>query len=123
MKYLMLIYGNEEIWGSLPAGDLTTLIGEVDAFNQELRARGELVDVQGLVTRARSVRMSGDTPVVTDGPYLEAKEYVGSYFVVDVDSEQRALEIARSYPGLRFGPGNSGGLEMWPLMTGTEQDH
>ncbi|MGC5032309.1 YciI family protein [Micromonospora sp. DT229] len=123
MKYLMLIYGNEEIWGSLPGGDLAALIGEVNAFNEELRARGELVDVQGLDAPARSVRMTGDTPVVTDGPYLEAKEYVGSYFVVDVDSEQRALEIARSYPGLRFAPGLGGGIEMWPLMTREGADH
>ncbi|RIV38032.1 hypothetical protein D2L64_13905 [Micromonospora radicis] len=123
MKYLMLVYGNEEIWGSLPDADLATLIGAVDAFNERLRASGELVDVQGLVTRARAVRMAGDTPVVTDGPYLEAKEYVGSYLVVDVDSEQRALEIARSYPGLRFGPGTGGGIEVWPLMTRDGADH
>ncbi|SCL17018.1 Uncharacterized conserved protein [Micromonospora nigra] len=118
MKYLMLIYGNEQVWNSLPAADLTTLIGEVDAFNEALRASGELVDSQGLVPRPRAVRIVGDAPVVTDGPYLEAKEYVGSYFVVDVDSEQRALEIARSYPGLRFAPSAGGGLEMWPLMGG-----
>ncbi|MFI7080519.1 YciI family protein [Micromonospora sp. NPDC049903] len=117
MKYLMLIYGNEEVWGSLPDGDLATLIGEVDAFNQALRDSGELVDSQGLETRPRAVRMVDAAPVVTDGPYLEAKEYVGSYFVVDVDSEQRALEIARSYPGLRMGTGIGGGLEIWPLMT------
>ncbi|WDZ86248.1 YciI family protein [Micromonospora cathayae] len=124
MKYLMLIYGNEQIWNSLPADELTTLIGEVDAFNEALRASGELVESQGLVSHPRAVRMVGDTPVVTDGPYLEAKEYVGSYFLVDVASEERALEIARSYPALRFGTGRSGGgLEVWPLMTGTGGDH
>ncbi|MCZ7418373.1 YciI family protein [Verrucosispora sp. WMMA2121] len=121
MKYLMLIYGNEEIWGSLPDGDLATLIGQVDAFNEALRASGELVDVQGLVSRPRSVRITADTPVVTDGPYLEAKEYVGSYFVVDVHDEQRALEIARAYPGLRFGT-SGGGIEIWPLMAGDGAD-
>ncbi len=117
MKYLMLIYGNEEVWGTVGGGDLAALIGEVDAFNEALRASGELVDVQGLVSQPRAVRLTGDTPVVTDGPYLEAKEYVGSYFVVDVDSEQRALEIARSYPGLRLGAGVGGGIEIWPLMS------
>lgn len=117
MKYLMLIYGNERIWNSLPAADFAELVGEVDAFNEGLRASGELVDSQGLVTRPRSVRMGGDGPVVTDGPYLEAKEYVGSYFVVDVGDEARALEIARSYPALRFGEAEGGGLEVWPLMT------
>ena len=112
MKYLMLIYGNEDVWNSLAPTDLALLIDEVDAFNEALRESGELVDVEGLVPSARSVRMGQDAPVVTDGPYLEAKEFVGSYFVVDVDSDQRALDVVRSYPGLRYG----GGLEMWPLM-------
>lgn len=115
MKYLMLIYGNEDVWNSLSPVDLTALIGEVDAFNEALRESGELVGVEGLVSRPRSVRMVQGAPFVTDGPYLEAKEFVGSYFVVDVDSEQRALDIARSYPGLRHG----GGLEVWPLMERT----
>ncbi|WP_329051280.1 YciI family protein [Amycolatopsis sp. NBC_01488] len=116
MKYLMLIYGNERIWnGTEPAG-LAALIGEVDAFNERLRESGELVALNGLVPRARSVRMGPDAPVVTDGPYLEAKEYVGSYFIVDVDSEERALDIARSYPALRHSRGLGGGVEVWPLM-------
>jgi hypothetical protein len=116
MKYLMLIYGNEKIWNSLPPADLAHLIREVDAFNADLKETGELVSVEGLVPEATSIRVVDDAPVVTDGPYLEAKEYVGSYFLVDVESKQRALEISRSYPGLRFGRGLGGGLEMWPLM-------
>lgn len=113
MKYLMLIYGNESVWTADTPDEWAAVVGRVDAFNEALRVSGELVAVDGLVTRPRSVRVEGDAPVVTDGPYLEAKEYVGSYFVVDVDSEERALEIARSYPALRPG---GGGLEMWPLM-------
>ena len=112
MKYLMLIYGNEDVWNSLAPADLEALIGEVDGFNEALRESGELVGVEGLIQRPRSVRMVRDAVVVTDGPYLEAKEFVGSYFAVDVDDERRALEIARSYPGLRYG----GGLEVWPLI-------
>ncbi|MET0135004.1 MAG: YciI family protein [Kibdelosporangium sp.] len=116
MKYLMLIYGNEQVWNSVDAAEFTKLVSEVDAFNQALRESGELVDAQGLEPRPRSVRVVGDAPVVTDGPYLEAKEYVGSYFMVEVDSEQRAVEIARSYPALRYSRGLGGGIEMWPLM-------
>ncbi len=112
MKYLILIYGNETVWNSLAPADLAQLIREVDAFNADLRERGELVSVEGLVPEATSIRAVDDVPVVTDGPYLEAKEFIGSYFVVDVESRQRALDIAESYPGMRFG----GGLEMWPLM-------
>ncbi|WP_447005923.1 YciI family protein [Saccharothrix isguenensis] len=116
MKYLMLIYGNEEVWNSVDADGFATLVAEVDGFNAALRESGELVDSRGLVSRPRSVRVVEDVPVVTDGPYLEAKEHVGSYFVVDVDSEQRALEIAKSYPALRYSRGLGGGLEVWPLM-------
>jgi hypothetical protein len=122
MKYLMLIYGNEEIWNSLAPADLAELIRDVDAFNADLKETGELVGVEGLVPEATSVRVLDDVAVVTDGPYIEAKEYVGSYFVVDVESKQRALEIAQSYPGLRFAPGAAGGLEMWPLMSHGEGD-
>ncbi|PSL56967.1 hypothetical protein B0I31_103727 [Saccharothrix carnea] len=116
MKYLMLIYGNEQVWNSVDAQEFAKLVADVDAFNADLRESGELVDSQGLVSRPRAVRVVDEAPVVTDGPYLEAKEYVGSYFVVDVDSEQRALEIARSYPALRYSRGLGGGLEVWPLM-------
>jgi hypothetical protein len=116
VKYLMLIYGNEEVWNSVDADGFAKLVAEVDGFNAALRESGELVDSQGLVARPRSVRVVGEAPVVTDGPYLEAKEHVGSYFVVDVDSEQRAVEIAESYPALRHSRGLGGGLEVWPLM-------
>ncbi|MEV5407458.1 YciI family protein [Thermopolyspora sp. NPDC052614] len=112
MKYLMLIYGNEEIWNGQGPEELAKLIDEVDGFNEALRASGELLESEGLIPRARSVRSKGGDVVITDGPYIEAKEFVGSYFVVEVDGEERALEIARSYPGIRHG----GGLEMWPLM-------
>ncbi|MEP6853317.1 MAG: YciI family protein [bacterium] len=112
MKYLTLVYGNEEIWSSL-GPDVTTLVAEVDAFNRSLRESGELVDVQGLGERPKAVH-AGASPVLTDGPYLEAKEHIGSYFVLDVATDERAQEIARSCPGLRYG--TRGGLELWPLM-------
>lgn len=117
MKYLMLIYGNESIWSSLPAEDFEGLVARVDGFTDELRRTGELVDCRGLGERPRSVRVRDGDPVVSDGPYLEAKEHVGSYLVVDVADEARAVEIARSYPGIDFGA-RSGGLELWPLMEG-----
>ncbi len=111
MRYLALVYGNEEIWSGIE--DFPTLIEEVDAFNRRLRESGELVDVQGLGYGPKAVR-AGAAPVLTDGPYLEAKEHVGSFFLLDVATQERAHEIAASYPGLKYG--DRGGLELWPLM-------
>jgi hypothetical protein len=114
VKYIALIYGNDEIWSSVPPERWREIVDDVDAFNRRLEKSGELVAVDGLVSRARSVRAPDGVPIVSDGPYLEAKEHVGSYFILDVDSEQRALEIIRSYPAL--GP-EGGGIELWPLMS------
>ncbi len=115
MRFLVLVYGNEAIWGD-PSVDFPMLVREVDAFNASLRESGEMVAVEGLVAAPRAVRAQGGVPVVSDGPYLEAKEHVGSFFLLDVDSEERALEIARSYPALRHTSALGGGLEVWPLM-------
>jgi hypothetical protein len=115
MKYLMLIYGNEQIWGSLGPEEFPQLVAKVDAYNQALRDSGELVMVEGLVTRPHAFRRQDGELVASDGPYLEAKEHVGSMTVIDVDSEERALQIAASYPGVDFAA-DGGGLELWPLM-------
>jgi len=114
MKYLALIYGNHEIWSGASPERRRAVIAEVDAFNQRLRESGELVAVDGLLAPALTVRSRDGVPVVSDGPYLEAKEHVGSYFIVDVASQERALEIVRSYPALRV---EGSGIELWPLMS------
>jgi len=57
---------------------------------------GELLGAYGLDDElmAKTVRVRDGVPAVTDGPYIEAKEFVSSFFLLDVDSEKRALEIA-----------------------------
>jgi hypothetical protein len=65
-------------------------------LNQRLEELGELVDAQGLAgpDQARTVVSDGTTRVVTDGPFPESKELLAGYRVVDVDSLERALDIA-----------------------------
>jgi hypothetical protein len=67
------------------------------ALNQELLNRGELVDAQGLAgpDQAKFVVSDGvGAPVVTDGPFPESKELLAGYRLVDVETLDRALEIA-----------------------------
>lgn len=77
--------------------------GEVEAhiayqkdLNAELRERGELVEAQALTTPelAKFVVSDGGTPVVTDGPFPESKELLAGYRMIDVESTERAIEIA-----------------------------
>jgi hypothetical protein len=67
------------------------------ALNKELAERGELVDAQGLSGPALAKFVVHDgvgTPVVTDGPFAESKELLAGYRIVDVESPERAIEIA-----------------------------
>ena len=96
MKYMLLIYGNEEAFSSVGAETFAEILRETDALNQELFESGELVGAYGVADQvnAKMVRVTGGTPAVTDGPFAEAKEYLGSFTILDCDSLERALEIA-----------------------------
>ena len=111
MRFLALIYGNEAIWHENP--NRREVIAQVNAFNRRLTESGELVTANGLLGPPVSVRQTDGPPVVSDGPYLEVKEHVGSYFILDVESRERALELVREYPGVTSG---GGGVELWRLM-------
>jgi hypothetical protein len=76
--------------------EVTAHIDFLQAINRELVENGELVDAQALagLEQVKVVRSDGSTPVLTDGPFAEYKEFLAGYQMVDVDSEARALEIA-----------------------------
>lgn len=65
-------------------------------LNRGLREAGELVAAEGLAPpgQARIVRSRGEGPEVTDGPFAESKEFLVGYWIVDVDSAERAYAIA-----------------------------
>ena len=113
MKYMVIIYGNKELWESFPSNVAVEAIAQVDAFNSRYRENGELLAAYGLGDEltARTVRVRNGVPAVTDGPYLEAKEFVSSLFILDCESERRAVEIAAEYP---FAAHNA--VELWPIL-------
>lgn len=77
--------------------DLKAHIGFMANFAKSLREAGELVAAEGLASpgQARIVRAgSGGAPEVTDGPFAEAKEFLAGYWIVDVESAERAYAIA-----------------------------
>lgn len=111
MKYMLLMQASERIdappihtWN--PA-DVGAHIQFMHDFNDKLVADGEFVDAQGLAgpDDAKVVRASKTgAPEVTDGPFPESKEFLAGYWVIDVESEDRAIEIATRI-SLAPGPG------------------
>jgi hypothetical protein len=76
--------------------EITAHLDYYRALHGELVASGELVESEVLSppNLARIVTSDGTSPVVTDGPFQEFKEWVAGYQIVDVESEERAIEIA-----------------------------
>ena len=100
MKYMLMM--NYYVEGVPPIDkwapeDVRRHIRFQQDLGAELMANGELVDGQGLAwpDTAKFVTSDGvSAPVVTDGPFAESKEFLAGYWLVDVDDEARAIEIA-----------------------------
>ncbi|MGI5528699.1 YciI family protein [Streptomyces syringium] len=119
MKYVAMIYGNQVKWDSFPAEAWPEAIAKQDAFNKKYRETGELVGAYGLAdaANARLVRREAGAPVVTDGPYLETKEYLASFYLLDCESEERAQQIAADMPFADTEP-----IELWPVLHDSAAD-
>ena len=102
MRFMLLQNYGEVESGCAPMtewspGDIKAHIEFQQALNAELAERGELVDAQGLAgpEQAKFVVSDGaGAPVITDGPYPESKELLAGYRLIDVETAERALEIA-----------------------------
>jgi hypothetical protein len=108
-----MIYGNQEKWDSFPAEAWPEAIAKQEAFNRKYRESGELLGAYGLAdaVNAKLVRRKDGAPAVTDGPYLETKEYIASFYLLDCESQERAQQIAADMPFASEDP-----VELWPVL-------
>lgn len=108
MKYLVLIYSNPEsraIWDRMADEHRATGLDAYAALDEELAASGELVVSEALTDPARTTRISvrEGQVLTTDGPFAEAKELLAGFYLVDVDTHDRAVEIAARIPEAQLG--------------------
>lgn len=112
MKYMLLIYEDAGLSeGEARAAALEDIIARHGAFAAELGERlvaGEKLDAPGT---AATVRTSGGRATIHDGPFAEAKEQLGGFYIVDVPDLDAALEIARKVP-----LGADGVVEIRPIL-------
>jgi len=100
MRFMMLMIpkGYEESApGTMPPADA---VAAMMKYNEALKQAGVLVTLDGLHPPSMGARVSfaGGKPVVTDGPFTEAKEVLGGYWMIDVKSKEEAIEWARKCP-------------------------
>jgi hypothetical protein len=119
VKYLLMIYANDETFAGFAPEEMQRLIADTEALQAELRASGEWLAAYGVADQARckTVTSKGGEPLVTDGPYIETKEYLGSFDIIECESLERAVEIAARVPFARYGS-----VEVRPLMSESASD-
>jgi hypothetical protein len=110
MKYLLQIYPAAGEFERLSEDEQNAVVGEYDAISQSPGVIGG-EQLQPLET-ATTVRVENGQALLTDGPFIEAKEHLGGYYVVDADDLDVALEIAARIPAARMG----GAVEVRPLV-------
>ncbi|MEV4129289.1 YciI family protein [Nocardia sp. NPDC049707] len=122
MKFLLIMHSNPQIWDALTEEERNEVMSGHGAFMETVTKSGELISTTALADPSQSavVRVRGGVPAVTDGPYLEAKEYLGGYYLVECDGRDRALELAALIPDA----GVEGlGIEVRPVVfVGTPAD-
>ncbi|SFK79713.1 YciI family protein [Lysobacter sp. cf310] len=128
MKYmLMMTFPNAdwnvsrmELW---PEQDVNAHMDYLRRMNHDLVESGEFVQVQGLTGPEAAILVharADGSPAVTDGPFPESKEFLAGYLIVDVDSAQRAYEIAARWSA---GPGPGGAALNLPVEVRRVMDH
>ena len=99
MRYMMFMIPNPkataETWVPTPEA-----VEAMMAYNQQLQQSGVLLTAEGLDAPSKTVRVAfaGGRPTVTDGPFAEAKEFIGGYWMIQVKSHEEAIEWARRVP-------------------------
>ena len=129
MKYMLMMNAPldaEYKIMSWPKQDIEAHIGFMIDFAKKLGAQGELASAEGLASpsQAKLVKAGKDGKPVTDGVFPESKEFLAGYWIVDVDSEARALEIAAE-ASMAPGPGGAPmymALEVRQVMSGPPEE-
>jgi len=115
MRYMLLITSDPEVRAQLTPEEGQKLIADYAAFTQSLVDSGEWVAGEPLegTDTATTVRLQGGEPVPSDGPFVETKEYLCGFYLLDCADLDRAMYLAGQVPGLVMGS-----VEVRPVMEG-----
>ncbi len=110
MKYMLLVYGDEQ---ASDEAEKERCYQESAQIAHEIRATGQYLAAAPLhpVSTATSVRVRDGKRLVTDGPFAETREQLGGYFLIDAGDLDEAIDIAGRIPGARLGT-----VEIRPVM-------
>jgi len=116
MKYLCLAYYDPEKFDTLSEAERAVIAKECQRYDEELNKSGHLVSVASLAHRtAATLRPKNGRPTVTDGPFAEAKEVVGAFFIIEAKDMAEAIWVAGLHPAANWGEHLGFAVEVRPI--------
>ncbi len=105
MKYVCLVYYDENEVYSLPAGEWNSLVDRCVAYGEEIRDSGHFLDGAPLepIATATTVRVRDGKISVTDGPFAETKEQLAGFYLIEARDLNEAIQVAARIPPARLG--------------------
>ncbi len=113
MKYVLLVYGDENAAANMPAEAMQAFMGEYAAYTTKIQTNGIRKTGEAFqpTTTATTVRMQEAKKVTTHGPFAETKEQLGGFYLIECENLDEAIEWAAKCPDARFGS-----IEVRPVM-------
>jgi hypothetical protein len=105
MKFMFMIYHDENELDALPDKEMQGLVDSALDYDEELRRSGHYIVSNALqpARTARTIRVRGGKVSTTDGPFAETKEQLGGFFLIEAQDLDEACEIAARFPPARVG--------------------
>ena len=105
MKFLLLVHHDEQAFAALAETTKRAMLDESIGLTHRLHATGQYLSASPLQdsSTAAVVRVRDGRPFVTDGPFIETKEQIAGYFLVEANDLEEAIAIAGRVPGARIG--------------------
>jgi hypothetical protein len=104
MKYLLTLHMNPTLWATLTDDQKNAVYEGHGAFIKLVTDSGEMVETKALAEPAetKTVRVENGRPQTRTGPFVESDAFLCGYYVVDVESEERAVELAAKIPDAAY---------------------
>jgi hypothetical protein len=113
MKFMLIVHHDEEAFNKIEKEKRQQMLAESIELTHQLHADGQYLSASPLQPAATAVmvRMREGKPLVTDGPFIETREQIAGYFLVNAQDLNEAISIATRVPGARIGT-----VEVRPLI-------
>jgi hypothetical protein len=113
MRYLLVIYGNDEDWTQKSDDELAPILAEHESFGNDLRQAGVFLAAEALQpsSTVTTIRLKNGEPLITDGPFIETKEQIGGFYLIEAEDLDQALTWGKRLATFEENP-----IEVWPVI-------